>query len=405
MALCGACERDLVDDDLRMNCRYCESVFHAKCVGINNKTVANFLMSNKNYVWYCDNCIEKNEQNTDLMKKMDDLQTIIKNHTEQIEKQAKLIENLRKTANQVVTPKSAIPSSINRKRTYAEHAEQWSDLCKTPTSVTNDIKTPKRARFHEVNSIRKRNVNPILFVKPKNDNDIESIRSEIKKAVNPMSDPVKYLRNTKSGNIVVACKSDKDISSIQQKLSNAIGDICDVDKPSARKPIIKVVGLTDFNNADEIIDCIYAQNDLSRETCTIEYMKHTQIGRQNRVYYTLYIKTDLRTFDTIMNWGKLNIMWDRVKCYEHVNDYRCFKCCKFGHKADDCEQELHTCPKCSGSHKINDCKSNEIICVNCHEINVTRKLNLDCKHFAWDSRCPVIKRRLERIKNNIRYED
>jgi len=416
MALCGGCERGVVDDDLRMTCRYCEIFFHAKCVGINSKTVANFLISNKNYVWYCDNCIQNYEQNTDIMKKIDekntdimkkidDLHSIIAKHTEQIEKQGNLIEDLRKIANQAVTPKSAISSSVNRKRTYAEHAELWSELCETPRSVTNSIKTPKRARFHEVNSIRKRNQNPILFVKPKNDNDIETIRSEIKKAVNPMSDPVKYLRNTKSGNIVVACTSNEDINNIQQKLSTAIGDLCDVDKPTARKPIIKIVGLSGFKDSHEIIDCIYAQNDLSRENCTIEYVKHTEIRRHSGTYYTLFIKTDLMTFDKILNWGKLNIMWDRVKCYEHVNDYRCFKCCRFGHKADDCKQEYHTCPKCSGNHKVSDCISDETKCINCHEINVARKLNLDCNHFAWYVNCPVIKRRHERIKNNIRYDD
>lgn len=301
MSPCGVCAKDIVFEpvaDACMTCRYCENVFHAKCVGVSNKTVFNFLITNKNYIWYCDSCITNGEYDTELKKKIEKLEDIIKVHTEQIKNQTKLIDELRKMANQAVTPRSLV--SNNRKRTYAEHTEQWSEMCMTPKTVPDSEKTPKRRRFTEVSSIRKRNLNPVLLVKPKSDEDKLAMKSAIKSAVNPKIDPVRYLRDTKSGTIVVACKTYDDVMNIQKKLYNAIGDKYEIDKPAARKPIIKVVGISDFTNKEEIIDCIHTQNDLSRSTCFIEYMKHIQIRRNNSVYYTVFIRTDVSTFDRIM---------------------------------------------------------------------------------------------------------
>ena len=69
---------------------------------------------------------------------------------------------------------------------------------------------------------------------------------------------------------------------------------------------------------------------------------------------------------------------------------QCFKCYKYGHRADQCK---HTCGKCASNHDINECINETIKCSNC-----------EGDHHAWRYEClkwSAESKRMPEIKANI----
>jgi hypothetical protein len=133
-----------------------------------------------------------------------------------------------------------------------------------------------------------------------------------------------------------------------------------------RKPVIKIVGISEFIERNDLLNFIRTQNNL--EESEIEFMFMREIKIASRKYYTAYIRVDTDTFNFIMKSGRLYIQWDRVKCYEHVNVLRCFKCSLYGHIAENCKSDKFKCAKCNGEHTTNTCKSDNIECPNLYYI-------------------------------------
>ena len=77
----------------------------------------------------------------------------------------------------------------------------------------------------------------------------------------------------------------------------------------------------------------------------------------------------------------------------------CFKCCGFKHVKHHCT-EKETCYKCGDEHEDHVCLVEKYKCPNCHKMKLP-----ETNHSARDMNCPVYKRRLERYKNNINYND
>lgn len=399
MDACGKCEATFDEGpppEMHISCKFCDLKFHPACAGM-NKNVIKFFMSNNNYMWYCDNCVNTGQYHIDIMKKIHDLELNITAHTDKLKQQSDMINDLKRIADNAITPKSA------PRKAFSETSLKWSDLCHTPRSSTFDSPQNRRKRSRkDLDSEKTVNYAPILIVNPKNDTDVNVIKNDIKSVINPIHDPVREMKSTNKGKIVIKCKDHESIEDMKKKLHTAIGDKYEINTPKEFKPMLKLVGLNEFENEENLLRNIRVQNDLN-ESNFIEIVKVSKIRRNNTEYYTVLIRTDSNTFKSMMKRGRINIMWDRVKCYEYVNPYRCFKCSKYGHKADECKDDF-VCPKCSKGHKLEDCNSDEMLCSNCTTMNNELKLNLDVKHCAWDQNCPVLIKRMQRMRNTIRYE-
>lgn len=200
-------------------------------------------------------------------------------------------------------------------------------------------------------------------------------------------------------------KSRISRTSPQSKLSGAMQDKyeCTIEKPKQTKPVIKLVGISEYNNDNvELLANIRTQNDLQDSEIEILFVREIKVSIHK--YYTANIRTDVETFNRIMRTRRLNISWDRVRCFEHVNVLRCFKCSLYGHLADKCTADHYVCAKCNGTHDTKTCNNDKNECPNCVFNNEKLKLNLATNHPSWDINCPSLNSQMNKMKRRLRYE-
>ena len=87
-------------------------------------------------------------------------------------------------------------------------------------------------------------------------------------------------------------------------------------------------------------------------------------------------------------------MYGRSKVFDTYRVFQCFKYQEFGHSAKGCSKD-QVCAKCGKNHKLNECQETTVEkCINC-----TKKGLKDTNHRTNESRCPIYKDELSRIKN------
>lgn len=184
----------------------------------------------------------------DLRKQVVQLNKIMSEHTKIINDQSKQINELKSIAKSMCTPKQiAVHSSVNNnKRTYASISKQWHEMCPTPVSTRNIETSVRRSR---ISNIQKRKLDPILIVKPNEQIEVKDIESQIKNVMNPLSDPVKSIRQSSNGNIVITCTTDDDIDVVKNKLCDNISYNVDVSERKKVRPVVKLVVISEYDQS------------------------------------------------------------------------------------------------------------------------------------------------------------
>lgn len=404
MDSCSKCRSEINEEtgrSVKICCDMCKKTFHNTCVTELSRTVIQMISSCKNYCWYCDMCMDTARNLMNVAATVNDLKNMVNEHAKLISEQNKVISELKSSV--LKTNAKETPSISANKRRYAD-VINWADESVTPVSTKDSA--VKRQRRLENNSVvkDKKSYDPLLIIKSKDQNSAGNMKSDIKKLINPMNDPVRNLRQTAKGNIVVHCKDHNAVEEIKKKLNDKVGSVYDIDKPKETKPVIKMVGINEHMSETEILSCLRKQNEIITNESEIDVIKVKEVKINGNKYYTAYVTCDIKTFNGIMNKGRLYVSWDVVKCYEMVNLNRCYKCCEYGHFDKECKREEYRCPKCAGNHKLAECESNTVCCINCSEFSQKQKMVLDTNHYAWSEKCPVLQRRMKRVKDKIRYE-
>lgn len=262
-----------------------------------------------------------------------------------------------------------------------------------PSAKHNNVlnkKSPKKSNM--ANTVR---------IKPKVLQTNQDTKKEVRSKIDQTLSGIKSVRNAKNGAILVECKSINEADLLMTQANDKIGENYEIFIEQPKKPKIKILGMEKEYEDEALKEIMVEQNDLSE-------IKHFKIVKMNKTSgqkfntVSAICEIDSETFQKIMRWGKLNIEWEVCKVVEHVDILRCFKCCAYGHRSNDCSS-TKICVRCAGDHDVKECSSENVKCINCVKLNSERKLNINVDHAAWSTDCPVYKRNVKVSKQFIDY--
>lgn len=239
-------------------------------------------------------------------------------------------------------------------------------------------------------------------IKPAVQQTNQQTKKEVRNKINPSQMGIKSVRNGMNGAIIVECGTKTEAEGLLNKVRDELGDNYEAAIPQPKRPRIKILGVEDEYDDDELRTILKSQNDIEN----VQYLKVVKtIKRRRGVYteFTLICETDPSTFEQIMRRGRLFIDLDSCRVTECVDILRCYKCCGFSHKSQECKNNLH-CARCAGDHDIKECSSEQVKCINCAVSNKERKTTLDVNHTAWSFDCPVYLKRVKFSRQYIGYD-
>lgn len=155
-----------------------------------------------------------------------------------------------------------------------------------------------------------------------------------------------------------------------------------IGRPLAVMPMIKIIGVNDYNSNDELRNFMFTQNkDVFNEQSHVEFIspntaKPNVTAKQQVVHTSVIIKTDHNTFLRAMQKKRLLIRWDSCKVYEHINLHRCIRCSVYGHHIQECTATQYTCPRCAGPHSASECTADIPCCPVCVGVNEKQHLEV-----------------------------
>lgn len=363
MALkCDGCKENINRD--KVSCYgLCNRVFHSRCVGVNTNAVKSLLEFN-NIKYVCNDC--ENNTYKSIMKKVDGL-----------------LESL-------LTEKNLM-SEINENVNIVKEAIRNNDdkLKKMESNIMNKERLTYADKVKELNE-------PVVLVIPKDKQTSITTCTEVKSKIDPMKVPIHSLSKSTKGTVILKGKPKADIEEIKKYAEVQMGNKYSVKITELKKPRIKVVGMSEKLEVEDIVKKIKVQNT------TLNDADITVLQIYGNRCYNAILEIDSVHFNKIMSSKRINIGWDRCIVYEHFLIRKCFKCNGYNHKYADCTNKV-SCKKCSGEHDIKDCDSEIVKCINCSSVNKKLNLNFDTNHKAHSVECKVMERHIENERKRVCY--
>lgn len=247
----------------------------------------------------------------------------------------------------------------------------------------------------------------MVVIRPKNSNQRhEETRKEVKSSLDPTKIAVSCMKNARNGGVVIECKNKVAAETLKTEASNKMGQKYDISEPKKQLPKVKIVGITETNDPNEIEELMHVQNEdiLTRENSKIKVL-HVAPSKRNKRSSIAYVQMDGVSYDKILKTGKINIGWDRCAVYDAVDLSICYNCCGFNHIAKNCNRES-VCAKCGDSHCTSECvvADNRSVCANCkYAVEKLHIKHIDFNHHTWSKDCPSYLRNLEIKKSKTDF--
>jgi len=113
-----------------------------------------------------------------------------------------------------------------------------------------------------------------------------------------------------------------------------------------RNPRIILFNVPEEITVDNCIGYLTTQNEVLKKHEKGMVPKFAFVDRKKNRNLVKELSSEARK-DTLSI--KIKIGWHMCNWDDYVNIRRCFKCCKYNHRA---EEGTLTCPKCSGNHAL-----------------------------------------------------
>lgn len=363
-SLCNKCELEVGDDDY-FECDNCNALFHTKCVGV-TKSEIKARKNSKCLRIYCPDCFESQDSGT--FAKLKEILGVLY-------KLPKIIE----------TKLDAFTTSIS------------SIIASNKADTANAPKSNKPSYA----DISKRNVKPAVIIKPKKSQQSTKTFEDFSTTVDKSEVKVCSTRNVRDGGIVLRCENESETMKVKGLIDERLGDEYEVVMPKVKRPRLRVTNVDAEIPKDQILDELIKHNV---ELTYAEMKLITVINRKrkNHSYNDVVIEMKCDKYKDVLGAGNLRLPWRECHVFEHLHLKRCYKCCGFSHKSNECKQE-QKCSRCAAPHKFSECQTENVCCVNCKHSNDKFNTNLAINHHAFSKECPINKHRLASLVSKIEY--
>lgn len=234
----------------------------------------------------------------------------------------------------------------------------------------------------------------------------EALRKQLYDNVKPeaLQIGVQFNKTTAAGNIILKCDNQKSLEKIRTTVESKMSESCSVELPKKLNPRIKVVGINESELSEDINvlkNKFLNQNKSIGDTKDGSFKIVYKSNVRNKKFDVI-AELDPKSFNVIMQEGKLNIGWNRCNVYEYLTMVRCFKCCEYGHIQRVCKNNV-VCPLCSESHEKKNCQNNILKCHNCITMNSKNNTAFEVSHAVWDRKCYCLKKLEDVKRGRINY--
>lgn len=258
--------------------------------------------------------------------------------------------------------------------------------------------SPNSASFADVAKTKVTHTCPTIIIKPKTQQDLKKTKEDIEKNVKleDLKVGVQNLKTTKSGAVVIKCLTKKGTELLETDIRKKLNDKYNIELSKMRKPRIKIINFKQEMDSEQIEKCIAEQNNVEGAIRVI-YIKKSKFGTK-----TLICECCPRSFNRIMQEGKVCIGWERCKVYEDLDIPRCFNCQGYYHKKQNCSNAI-VCSFCGESHVSENCHKIKKCCNNCIVSNEKYKTKYPVDHYATDPNCHSLAYLKHALRNKTIY--
>lgn len=367
---CYICESATTSADSFKCEGICDRQMHAACVGI-SKSLCKAYMQMSNLYYLCDECVDSSIKGINM--KLDKLMSFLNSYEERLTTNENNMLDILKVTDEI---KNSI--SENRK------SVSYSDIVKK--DKTQKSKSKKDA---------------VVIVKPKAKQKGEKTEIDFKNSIDPSQVKVNKLRKGPKGGLAIVCENEDASKQLQDIVSEKLGENYVVRPQLNTASKLKIVGISDDLNDNDIISALKKQNEFLSDK-EIKVMKSYKVKHSRSM--SAIIEVDSVTAEKCLSEKLLKIGWSRCRVFEASSLYRCFKCQGYMHKADNCKN-VKSCSKCAGNHDIKECDANFEKCINCTSANEKFSLKLEVNHCVSSLKCPVYTKKVRAFKNKIHFEE
>jgi hypothetical protein len=204
---------------------------------------------------------------------------------------------------------------------------------------------------------------------------------------------IKYISN---GGLAVNCGSQEESDLLMDTVDKEMNTF-KAEKPKKKNPKIVIKGIDKREQIDDHLKCVFKFRKNVKQTAENKSKTNTWV-----------LEISAQMYNIIVNkLSSVYIGFRSCKVNEYINVFRCFKCCGFGHKADECKQISFSCGICGEGHETNRCSAGteKHLCVNCDRFNKINKSvkKIDTNHSVFSSSCASLNRIKNIIKSRINY--